>query len=45
MWHTWSTRSGRADAVVLAEHRAALLATRMGLLGWLLLLLLLLPGR
>lgn len=37
MWHT--ARSGRADAVVLAEHRAALLATRMRLLGWLLLLL------
>lgn len=35
MWHT--ARSGRADAVVLTEHRAALFATRMlRLLGWLL---------
>lgn len=41
MWHTWSARSGRADAVVLAEHRASRLSwtwTWM-LLGRLLLLL------
>lgn len=34
-----AARPGRADAVVLAEHRARLAATRVGLLGWLLLLL------